>query len=116
MPASRRDLVGVDVFLAWSPPDRDPDVLGRALVQLAGDDLELRVVTNRGVRVFPDGLPETLLSDHWRCRFAKRRPLAVRQVIDLLARIDAAGFEVIKTEHLYEHADGLPGYSLAQGE
>jgi isocitrate dehydrogenase len=37
------------------------------------------------------------------------------QVIDLLQRIDAGGFDIIKTEHLYTF-DGKPGFSLGQGQ
>jgi isocitrate dehydrogenase len=36
-------------------------------------------------------------------------------VLRLLAAIHDAGYEVIKTEQLYDF-DGLPGYSLGQGE
>ena len=112
----RRELVGVDVFLAWNDQDRDAKSLGAALESLAGEQYELAVITNRGVRVYPDGLPETLRTDHWRCRFVAREPIEVRDVIDLLGLIDAAGLEVIKTEHLYHFEDGRRGYSLAQGQ
>jgi isocitrate dehydrogenase len=38
-----------------------------------------------------------------------------RDVLDLCARIDAAGIDFIKTEHLCTF-DGKRGYSLGQGE
>jgi isocitrate dehydrogenase len=109
-------LEGVDVFLEWDGEGRDPEALGRALQELAGGRLRLKMITNRGVKVFPEGLPETLLTDHWRCRFVARegRP-TFADVLDLLARIDRGGLEVIKTEHLYTF-DGQPAYSLGQGE
>lgn len=117
-PAERgaRELVGVDVFLDWNEQDRDPAVLGAALQSLAEEAFELRVITNRGVRVYPDGLPETLRTDHWRCRFVATAPTKFEDVLELLARISGAGFEVIKTENLYEGPDGERRYSLAQGE
>ena len=46
-------------------------------------------------------------------RTVRRRGFA--GVLELLAAVDGAGLEVIKTEHLYDF-DGEPGYSLAQGE
>ena len=64
--------------------------------------------------VWPDGFPETHRTDHWRCRFQAPTP-TFDDVLRLLTAIHAAGCEVIKTEHLYDF-DGLPGYSLAQGE
>ena len=29
------------------------------------------MITNRGVKVYPDGMPETFCTDHWRCRFVR---------------------------------------------
>jgi isocitrate dehydrogenase len=37
------------------------------------------------------------------------------QVVDLLASLDAAGIDFVKTEHLYAF-DGEPGFSLGQGQ
>lgn len=114
----KKELVGVDVFLDWDESDRNPDVLGARLrEQCDSADLELRLVTNRGVKVFPDGMPETFCSDHWRCRFVnpKDAPIEHAAVLALLGRVAAAGLDFIKTEHLYTF-DGVRGYSLGQGE
>ena len=113
---AHKTLVGVDVFLDWNEAGRDPDVLGKSLEALAGPDFRLALVTNRGVKVYPHGNPATLRTDHWRCRFP-----AVAEGIDgtaiprLLLRIAEAGFDAVKTEHLYAF-DGVRGYSQAQGE
>ncbi len=115
-PPGPRRLAGVDVFLAWSEADRDPDELGRRLGPLADAAFDLRVITNRGVKVFPEGLSETLRTDHWRCRFMGCRATDYGDVLKLLDRIHQAGLEVIKTENLYELADAEPGYSMAQGQ
>ncbi len=114
-PVMRKELVGVDVFLDWSVGERIPAVLGAQLEALNGDGLALEMITNRGVKVYPGGLRETFRTDHWRCRFyATAGGVTFQQVLALLARIDAAGFEVIKSEHLYTF-DGVPGYSQGQG-
>ena len=75
------------------------------------------MITNRGVKVYPDGLPETFWTDHWRCRLVAKdgRVVSFDEVLELLGAIHAAGLEVIKTEHLYTF-DGQRGYSLGQGE
>lgn len=115
-PGCEKDLVGVDVFIDWSEPGRDPEQLGRKMETLNGSELKLKMITNRGVKVYPEGFPETFRTDHWRCRYvAEGGKITFRQVLDLLSRIDAAGLEVIKTEQLYDY-DGEPGYSLGQGE
>jgi isocitrate dehydrogenase len=117
-PPRRKELVGVDVFLDWSEDVRDPEVLGpRVEAAAAGSAFGLTMLSNRGVKVYPGGLPETFLSDHWRCRLVAPEGSEVRfaDVLELLASFDAAGLEVIKTEHLYRF-DGERGYSLGQGE
>ncbi|MGB3543107.1 NADP-dependent isocitrate dehydrogenase [Rubrivirga sp.] len=115
-PRSEKALVGVDVFLDWDDDGRQPDTLGTGLEAENGDGLRLKLITNRGVKVYPDGLPETFWTDHWRCRFvATDEAVAAGQVVSLLGRLAQAGFDVIKTENLYTF-DGERAYSLAQGE
>jgi isocitrate dehydrogenase len=115
---SEKRLVGVDVFLDWSAAGRDPLVLGKKI-----EDAVLRVgwelwmITNRGVKVYPGGLPETFLTDHWRCRFEHmhREVVTFDGVLQLLEALHGVGLEVIKMEHLYTF-DGTRAYSLGQGE
>ena len=115
-PRVEKALVGVDVFLDWDEDGREPDVLGGRLRGQDGDGLRLKLITNRGVKVYPEGLPETFWTDHWRCRFvATGDAVEPRQVVALQARLVEAGLDVIKTENLYTF-DGERAYSLAQGE
>ena len=112
---TKKDLVGVDVFLDWLKGS--PDNLGSALSKVAGE-LQLLMISNRGVKVWPGGKSETFCSDHWRCRFMaqdKGSRITHQQIIDLLARVAGAGFDFIKTENLCNF-DGERGYSLDQGE
>lgn len=113
----KKELVGVDVFIDWDEDDRDPNVIGERLRQANADGLQLHLITNRGVKVFPEGLKETFCTDHWRCRFktADQKVITHDHVLDLLKQIQDLGFDFIKTEHLYTF-DGQRGYSLAQGE
>ncbi|MFC4453886.1 NADP-dependent isocitrate dehydrogenase [Deinococcus sonorensis] len=110
-----KQLVGTDVFVEWSEGDRDPAVLASILQSVEQPNLTLRMITNRGVLVWPDGFPETHRADHWRCRFLSARPIEHLEVIELLHRINITGLDFIKTEHLYTF-DGVPGYSLGQGQ
>ena len=115
-PRADKALVGVDVFLDWDEGGREPDTLGGRLKERDGDGLRLKLITNRGVKVYPDGLPETFWTDHWRCRFvATGETVAPAQVVALQGRLVEAGFDVIKTENLYTFG-GERAYSLAQGE
>jgi isocitrate dehydrogenase len=112
----KKDMVGVDVFLQWSPGK--PAELGTQLEKVAGPDCRLTMLSNRGVKVYPGGFEETFLSDNWRCRFfsnTKDKPLTHRQICGLLQRIADAGLDFIKTESLCNF-DGQRAYSLDQGE
>jgi len=114
--AAQKTLVGVDVFLNWDTDTRDANELGVALERLAGPEFELALITNRGVKVYPNGNPQTLRTDHWRCRFPMVDTRSGNRAISrLLMRIADAGFDAVKTENLYEF-DGVRGFSRAQGE
>ena len=116
LPAPKqKDLLGVDVFIDWNEDNRDPEVIGGRLAAL-DTELKLKMITNRGVKVYPDGLPETFCTDHWRCRFyAGGNKIEHSAIIELLNKTKEAGFDFIKTENLYSF-DGTRGYSLGLGE
>jgi isocitrate dehydrogenase len=114
--SERKELVGVDVFLDWH--SGTPDELGEIFKKVSDDGLELTTITNRGAKVWPGGMPETFCTDHWRCRFmgsGRGAPVNHTQIVELLQRIDEAGFDFIKTENLYNF-DGRASYSAVQGE
>jgi isocitrate dehydrogenase len=114
-PPARKEMVGVDVFLDWR--EGTPDQLAARLLQVNGGDLALSMVTNRGVKVWPGGVPETFCTDHWRCRFLgpEGRGCDNQQVIELLRGLESARLDFIKMEQLYTF-DGEPGFSLGQGQ
>ena len=118
LPPREKKLVGIDVFIDWDEEDRNPNVIGDKLATLNGDGLKLKLITNRGVKVYPEGLEDTFCTDHWRCRFIATDAGGVcthSQISSLMLRVANAGFDFIKTEHLYTF-DGERAYSLAQGE
>ncbi len=113
-PRAVKATVGVDVFLDW--PYLNPNELGEAVGKLSDEYLKLAMITNRGVKVWPSGAPETFCTDHWRCRFLTQNgPATHEQIVALLGRVAGAGFDFIKTEHLCTF-DGEPGFSLGQGQ
>ncbi len=115
-PAARKAMVGIDVFVHWRP-GRTEELAGR-LQAASGEPMRLTMITNRGVKVWPEGLPETFLTDHWRCRFqpeADGRAVTHHDVLALLGRLEEAGVDFVKTEQLYTF-DGVPAFSLGQGQ
>ena len=112
----KRELVGMDVFIYHAPGD--PNAVGHLMERLNGDGLKLIMISNRGVKVYPDPLQDTLTCDSWRCRFQSATDNPViepSQMLSLLGRVAGAGIDWIKTEHLYNFG-GKAGYSLGQGQ
>lgn len=110
-----KQLVGVDVFVDWA--GYQSEQLAEKLQAIAGDGLKLSMITNRGIKVWPNGFDETFCTDHWRCRFENVNGGVVtkNQIIALLGNAEKMGIDTIKTENLYEF-DGLPAFSLGQGQ
>lgn len=119
-----KELVGCDVFIDWR--GELPESIGNKLTSVSGGSMQLKMITNRGVKVFPGGFPETFCTDHWRCRFVSNEAapsgegweypnLDFKEILSLQSEIAKAGFEVIKTENLYKF-DGELAFSLGQGE
>lgn len=113
VPESRR-VVGVDVFVESGLM---PDALGPVLEGLVeGFALRLKMVSNRGTKVYPDGNPNIDVVDHYRCRFVTRDGSdldrsTIRQLLAVLERsVDWVHLELL------QEFDGEPAFTKAQGE
>lgn len=111
----KKDLVGVDLFVHWNGSSADE--LASKLQQIETESVKLSMITNRGIKVWPEGFEETFCTDHWRCRFkpVNGQALSKQDIIDLLSKSIEKGIDTIKTENLYEF-DGKPAFSLGQGQ
>ena len=110
-----KELIGVDIFIHHK--DRNPENLAGLLKGLESGGMELKMITNRGTKVWPNGFPETFCTDHWRCRFTRepQQGVSYQAVIDLLQSVHHRKLAVIKTENLYL-MDGKPAFTAAQGQ
>lgn len=112
---AKKELVGVDVFVHWNGTSAEEIA---ALVQKMNfSDIKLSMITNRGIKVWPEGFEETFCTDHWRCRFKPKEggSFSKADIIELLTRASQLDIDVIKTENLY-FFDGVQGFSLGQGQ
>ena len=111
---AKKDLVGIDVFLHYT--DNNAEKLGASLKELGVGNLQLSVISNRGVKVYPGGMSETFHTDHWRCRFIGNNGETInyKQALDLMTKMNAAGYDIIKTENLCNF-DGEAQYSALLG-
>jgi isocitrate dehydrogenase len=114
-PAAEKSLLGVDLFVHWS--GNNPDELAEIMHLINSVKLELTMITNRGIKVWPAGFEETFCTDHWRCRFKSSNGINIsnEDIIKLLQNAFTYKIDVIKTENLYAF-DGKPAFSLGQGQ
>ncbi|MFT7336642.1 MAG: isocitrate dehydrogenase, partial [Porticoccaceae bacterium] len=113
--AAKKDLVGIDIFVHWN--GTNPDELAEIIKKMESSTVKLTMITNRGIKVWPDGFEETFCTDHWRCRFKPDRDAEIDKtnIIELLLNAINENIDAIKTENLYTF-DGKSGYSLGQGQ
>lgn len=110
-----KEIIGVDIFI-YSKESTE-----HLLSQLKAIDskaMELAMISNRGVRVWPNGMAETHCSDSWRCRYICKTPkkaVSHKDLVDLLALLTAAEIDFTQTEVLCTF-DGVPSYTLSQEE
>lgn len=114
-PAAKKELVGVDIFVHWN--GSNPNELADKVKKIESNGLKLTMITNRGIKVWPDGFRETFCTDHWRCRFKPNEGTEIIKlnIIELLHNAINENIDSIKTENLYSF-DGKAGYSLGQGQ
>jgi len=110
-----KKLVGVDVFVYWN--GYDPNEIATKIQKLENTHLKLSMITNRGIKVWPNGFKETFCTDHWRCRFKSTSQEAIdkKQILEILKAAIVENIDTIKTENLYSF-DGKEAYSLGQGQ
>jgi isocitrate dehydrogenase len=107
------ELKGIDVFVYW--PSRNANALADAVGKLAGAGMNLQVIDNRGVKVWPAGMAETFCTDSFRCRFMADGRVDMLRLLEVPRRIAEAGIDIALTETLRSF-DGQNGYSMVQGQ
>lgn len=111
----KKELMGVDVFIQWN---QSAEKLAEALNKDSTQEFKLQMISNRGVKVWPEKHPETSCVDCWRCRFIHKQkniPISQSIVIELLQKLVNQQLDVVQTQYLFNF-DGKPGYTLGQDE
>jgi len=104
-----RELVGCDFYLLSH--DAVSNIVAK-IEALALSPFTLKLITNRGVEVWPHQAEETLLVDQFRIRCEAPKAVAPHEITKLHAAFVEASFDVIKTENLYTF-NGVKSYSHA---
>jgi hypothetical protein len=100
-------LVGLDVFVFQ--PGKVPE--------LSGDfgPCELKSISNRGTKVWPNEKTPPQLTDVHCCRFRAKGDMSANDITRILGAIESQGYDWVHIEKLLEF-DGKPGFTLASGE
>jgi len=110
-----RKVVGIDVFVESKAT---PDEIGKRLEELTSESpFKLKMISNRGTKLYPSAGAITDTVDHWRCRFMLKQPevsIAHGLVDSLLGQIEKS-FSWMHIEKLQEFS-GQAGFTKAQGE
>ncbi len=114
-PAAKKELLGVDLFIHYRGSEAAE--LAAMMQPLNIPGCEMRMITNRGITVWPEGFKETFCTDHWRCRYLAPDDSTITKthIIELLSLAQTHNIDVVKTENLYAF-DGKKAYSAGQGE
>lgn len=110
-----KETIGVDIFIY---SDENVEQLQQKLAPFNSQEIKLTMISNRGVKVWPEKMPETSCVDNWRCRFMstqKGKPITHQQIASLLGRLADARIDFTHTENLCTF-DGAPGYTLTPDE
>ncbi len=108
VPRAAKQLIGVDIYFDWN---NGLDKLKNILATQSEHAFTLTLITNRGAKVWPDPMEETLTCDHWRARFIGKDGSATHQSIaSLQTKLAEAGLDFVQTVHL-QSFDGAKRYS-----
>jgi isocitrate dehydrogenase len=112
----RRMVMGADIFIESG---LDSHGLGESLDRVCENmPLRLKMISNRGTKVYPGPQQITDCVDHWRCRFVMRddtKEMRDHDLAVLLERTGDAGHRWMHVEKL-QLFDNEPGFTMAQGE
>ncbi len=110
-----RKLVGLDLFVHWL--GKDINELGTQMQVLSTDALELKMISCKGLKVWPNIVTEMDVTDRYRVRFLPKEGITPTHadIAKLMTVAAEKNIDFLKIETLFTF-DGKPGFSASQGE
>jgi len=105
-PSSNWKIYGLDLFVEWNQVDKIPQLPKKY------KNLELKMISNRGTKVYPPPTPDILMVNWYRCRYLSDEEITHKDVIDFLSNVDIKWMHI----ELLQKEDGKEMFSKAQGE
>ncbi|HEY3251904.1 MAG TPA: NADP-dependent isocitrate dehydrogenase [Ignavibacteria bacterium] len=113
---AKKEIMGADIFIQWA--EGSANELGEKLKNSAIEGMKLLIISNRGIKVWPEGKEQTFCVDSWICRFesvTEGKPVTNDMIIAQLQAVKNAGYDFVNMAVLCTY-DGERGYTLAQGQ
>jgi isocitrate dehydrogenase len=107
----KKEIVGADFFVGFQGNNSE---IGSKIEKIKTDKMSFKMMSSRGLVVWPENSGLTYSNDQWRCRFMGAN-LNPKDIINMLIALHDAGIEVLKHETLCTF-DGVNGFSLGQAE
>ncbi|MBT4989758.1 MAG: NADP-dependent isocitrate dehydrogenase [Rickettsiales bacterium] len=112
-----RELVGIDLYVFYKYNVVDDLV---TILQNLGDNLnlQLQMISSRGLQIWPINVNEKEKSEVSQCRFVSNQSNKIvtqQDILSLFISCNDKEIDIVKTENLYLY-DGKIGFSLSQGQ
>ncbi len=108
-----KSLVGIDVFIGW---EDSPESLAEKINDIDIGNLELKVISSKGLKIWPDCTLAASRGDTLRCRvISNKNSVSQNELAKLISNVAENDLDLLKTENLFTF-DGELGYSLSAGE
>ncbi|HPF77761.1 MAG TPA: NADP-dependent isocitrate dehydrogenase [Alphaproteobacteria bacterium] len=110
----KKERVGVDIGLNFTGTANE---LAAKILPCQTENIELSIISNRGVKVWPNGAPETFCTDNWSLRFKGKNGQHVKtsEVVQLISNLNKADMNFTNALMLHTF-DGVEGFTKLQGE
>ncbi len=110
-----KELVGVDLFCDFGSNAQEIGEIADKI--LTGTRFEMKLLSSRGIKVYPSEFAKYCISDSWRMRIitCDESKFLNQDIIKILKIFGDANLDIIKTENLYNFG-GKRAYSVSQGE
>ncbi len=112
-----KTLIGVDIYVGWDD-ESTLDQLGNKLQELSGEEASLKLISCKGLKVWPDAEVQGFISDCYRCRFmvnGEDTILGRDYPAKLHQRLVEADIDVLQAINLFDFCGDL-GFTKSQGE
>lgn len=108
-PSNNWQITGIDLFIEWNKTTILPQV-----PQKVGK-LELKMISNRGTKIYPPPTPDILMVNWYRCRYLSKEPITYKDVLEFLSKMEEENIKWMHVEIL-QREKGKNMFSVAQGE